>query len=70
VGASNNTRLAFWADVWRQLLAPIILCIAGVTEFLYQAFAGHDQAFGLIGVGLALAGAGLGADMLTRMGAK
>lgn len=66
MGASSNTRLAFWVDVWKTLFVPIILVLVGVGEFIYQAGWGHDQAFGLIGVGLALTGAGYGADVLTR----
>lgn len=70
MGASNNTKLTFWVDAWKQLIAPIILLVAGLGEFMFQALAGHDQTFGLIGVGLALTGAGLGADVLTKMGAR
>lgn len=67
MGTSNNTRLGLWVDAWKGLIAPIFLLLVGLGEFVYQAGWGHDQTFGLIGVGMALAGAGLGVDMLGRV---
>lgn len=54
-------------ELWKLLVAPVTMLLVGLGEFVYQAAWGHDQTFGLIGVGLALTGAGLGVDMLGKM---
>lgn len=68
MGSSEPTRgLNFAVALFKLLIAPVVLLVVGLAEFVYQAGWGHDQSFGMIGVGLAVAGAGLGADLLGKV---
>lgn len=55
-----------YAALWTKLVAPMLLCFAGLIGFFYSLGFGHDATFGSISAGLAAAGAGLGADILRR----
>lgn len=66
MSASRQTRLAFLADVWKLLVAPILLLVAGLGVFIYEAGWGHAEVFATLGLGVALTGAGLGADFIEK----
>lgn len=68
MGTSENTRLDFWVEAWKKLIGPILILVVGSVDFLYQAFWGGNETFGLVGVGLALAGAGFSADAISKIG--
>lgn len=61
-----RARVALLGDIWKTLVAPVMLMVGGLATFAYEAVLGHDQEFALMGLGMALTGAGLGADFLTR----
>lgn len=67
MGAPPDTRLGFAVELFKLLVAPVTLLAVGLGEFIYQAGWGHDQSFAMMGLGLAIAGAGLGADLLKKV---
>lgn len=62
----GHARLALLAEVWKVLVAPVIMLAVGLGTFVYEVAAGGDQAFATMGLALAATGAGLGADLLGK----
>jgi len=59
-------RLAFLAELWKVLIAPVIMLLVGLGVFVYEVLWGHESAFATMGLALAATGAGLGSDLLGK----
>lgn len=55
-----------WAEAWRKLIGPMVICALGCFGFIYEITTGHDATLGTISAGLAAAAAGFSADILRR----
>ena len=59
-------RVAFLAEVWKVLIAPIIMLFTGLGVFVYEVAWGHEPTFATMGLALGATGAGLGSDLLGK----